>query len=269
LPQTAYKLVANMKKNKLSVCLVAYNEERTIGRCLESVKCIADEIIIVLDGEQKDRTEQICRRYTNKIFKRKHCGFSEAHLAFAFKKTKGDWIFKIDTDEFLLSENVSKVRTLIKNESTDGYFFLWRLWNGKEYITRRKPHKPVLFRKSKMFFIGLTHGVMQSYGNTKKINVPLEHQPLYNNWCLKTFSSKQLRRSKVNAKVLLKGFNKIPKFNCRCKNFDSKIMLRRKFCFLFPLFAAYKCVSNYAGGEKNINAAKVSFYNGLYDMNCF
>lgn len=252
--------------NKLSICIVVHNEEGMIKRCLESVKYIADEIIVVMDGEQKDKTERICRDYTDRIFKGKHCGFSEAHLSFAFQKAKGDWVLKIDADEFLLSQNASKIRGLMENENIDGYFFLWRLWNGKKYITKNKPFKPVLFRKSKMFFIGVTHGIMQSYGNVKKINISLEHQPSYNNWCLGVFMFKHLKRARINARILLKNFNEISKFNYQYKNFSSEIRIRKKLCFLFPLFAIYKFASNYVNGEKNISAAKVSFYDGLYEL---
>jgi len=82
----------------LSICLVVYNEEKMIRRCLESIKNLADEIIIVLDGESQDKTEAICREYTDKIFIRKHIGFSDPHLPFAFEQAKGDWIMRIDAD---------------------------------------------------------------------------------------------------------------------------------------------------------------------------
>ena len=254
------------KFNKLSVCIVVYNEDRVIEHCLESVKNIANEIIIVLDGKSIDKTEQICRKYTDKIFEKKHCGFSEAHLPFAFQKAKGNWILKIDADEFLLPQHASKINSLIKNEDVDGYFFLWRLWNGRIYITKNKPYKPVLFRKSKMFFLGVTHGIMQTYGKTKNVCIPLEHQPLYNNWCYGNFKSKQLKRAKAHAKCLLKNFYDVPKFNYNYHNYPFPIRIRRKLFFLFPLFTIYKAIVNFIKGEKSIVAAKVSLWTGLYEF---
>ncbi len=107
---------------------------------------------------------------------------------------------------------------------------------------------------------------MQSYGNIKKINISLEHQPSYNNWCLEAFMFKHLKRARVNAVILMKNFNEIPKFNYKYKDFSFGIKARRKLCFLFPLFAVYKFIGNYLKGEKNISATKVSFCNGLYEL---
>lgn len=45
--------------NKLSVVIITYNEERNIKRCLDSVKSIADEIIVV-DSFSTDKTKDIC-----------------------------------------------------------------------------------------------------------------------------------------------------------------------------------------------------------------
>jgi len=56
-------------RKTLSVAIIAGNEEKNIGDCLESVKW-ADEIIVV-DSESKDKTVEIARRYTDKVFIRK------------------------------------------------------------------------------------------------------------------------------------------------------------------------------------------------------
>ena len=58
---------------EFSVIIIAHNAERTIERCLESVAW-ADEIIVV-DSYSDDRTEEICRRYTEKFYQHKWEGF--------------------------------------------------------------------------------------------------------------------------------------------------------------------------------------------------
>ncbi len=250
----------------LSVCLVVYNEENLIVRCLESVKKIADEIIVVLDGKSQDKTEEICRRYADKIFIREHIGFSDPHLPFAFKQAKGDWVMRIDADEFLLPDTYNKIKQLMKNNHIDGYFFLWRLWNGKKYITKNKPYKPVLFRKSKLFFVGVPHGIMQSYGKTEKADIFLEHRPNYNNWRWGAFKSKQIKWAKAHAIFLSKDFKDIPIFNFHGADYPFSIKMRKKFCSLFVFFAIYKFFTNVVYGEKNISAIKASFFNGLYEL---
>ena len=51
----------------ISLCMIVKNEEKVLARCLESAKGFADEIIIVDTGSQ-DRTKEIARAYTEKIY---------------------------------------------------------------------------------------------------------------------------------------------------------------------------------------------------------
>ena len=60
----------------LSVVIITFNEEQKIGQCLDSVKDIADEIIVV-DSHSTDATEAICDRYGVKFFTQDWLGYSE------------------------------------------------------------------------------------------------------------------------------------------------------------------------------------------------
>jgi glycosyltransferase involved in cell wall biosynthesis len=60
----------------ISVVIITYNEERNIARCLESVKDIADEIV-VLDSGSTDKTKAICDSYNVKFFVHKFDGHIE------------------------------------------------------------------------------------------------------------------------------------------------------------------------------------------------
>ena len=51
---------------KLSIALAVYNEESTLGECLESIRSIADEIVIV-DGSSTDKTVEVATKYGAKI----------------------------------------------------------------------------------------------------------------------------------------------------------------------------------------------------------
>ena len=52
--------------NRLSVCLITFNEEHNLPRVLESVREVADEIVVV-DCGSKDRTQEIAREYGAKV----------------------------------------------------------------------------------------------------------------------------------------------------------------------------------------------------------
>ena len=60
-------------RDKISACITACDEEQKIRACLESVKW-ADEIVVV-DSFSKDRTVEICREYTDRIYQHEWLGY--------------------------------------------------------------------------------------------------------------------------------------------------------------------------------------------------
>ena len=95
----------------ISVCMIVKNEEDKLARCLDSLKTIADEIIIV-DTGSVDSTKMIAKGYTDKIYDFEWTGsFSDARN-FAFSKAGCDYIYSADADEELDSENIKKFEYL-------------------------------------------------------------------------------------------------------------------------------------------------------------
>ncbi|MBM4274539.1 MAG: glycosyltransferase family 2 protein [Deltaproteobacteria bacterium] len=81
---------------RLSVFLIALNQEANIGPCLASA-AFADEIVVV-DTGSTDRTMEVARAYTDRIYRTEWQGFGRTKN-FALDRTTGDWIFSLDTDE--------------------------------------------------------------------------------------------------------------------------------------------------------------------------
>lgn len=104
---------------KLSVVIITYNEENNIARCINSIKKIADDIVVV-DSYSKDSTKQICLelgvRFVEHIF--------DGHIQqknFAITQAKYTHIFSIDADEAIdatLEQQILKVK---ENWQWDGY----------------------------------------------------------------------------------------------------------------------------------------------------
>ena len=96
---------------KLSLCLATYNEEKNLGQCLESVKDIVDEIIVV-DGSSTDRTLEIAKKYGAKVISTSNKKNFHINKQMALDKANGEWILQLDADERVspqLSREIKKV----------------------------------------------------------------------------------------------------------------------------------------------------------------
>ena len=108
----------------LSVILIAKNEEDRIERCLRSVAPIADEII-VLDSGSTDRTVEIARQFTPKVFETDWPGYGPQKQR-ALEKAVGDWVLSIDADEELSPELCEEIQqTLAAGPVAVGFKLPW------------------------------------------------------------------------------------------------------------------------------------------------
>lgn len=104
---------------KISAVIITYNEERNIGRCLESLRGIADEIIVV-DSNSTDATVSICNQNHAKVVNHTF----EGHIQqknFAITQASYPHILSLDADECLdetLKHSIIKVKN---NFEFDGY----------------------------------------------------------------------------------------------------------------------------------------------------
>lgn len=94
---------------KITATVITFNEEHNIGGALESLSW-ADEIVVV-DSESTDRTVEIARGFTDRIFVRPWPGYS-AQKNFAAGEARHDWIFSLDADERVSPELMSEIEEL-------------------------------------------------------------------------------------------------------------------------------------------------------------
>lgn len=102
----------------ISALVITWNEEKNIRRCLESLS-FADEII-VLDSFSSDRTVEIARQFTEKVFQREFVGFSDQRNA-ALELATNEWIFIVDADEVVTPELASAIQEAVLTDEYDGY----------------------------------------------------------------------------------------------------------------------------------------------------
>lgn len=102
----------------LSVVLATYNEEKNIRECLESVKDLASEIVIV-DGSSSDRTVEIAKIYNAKIEVTDNPPIFHINKQKALDMAINDWILQLDADERVspkLAEEIKKVINMSEDE---------------------------------------------------------------------------------------------------------------------------------------------------------
>lgn len=105
---------------KLSVYVIAYNDEPNMRDCLESVRW-ADELVVV-DSHSTDRTAAIAREFTDKVYQVDFKGFGDLRNQ-AVSYTAHDWVFSLDSDERMTPELRKEIQEVLESgPEADAYF---------------------------------------------------------------------------------------------------------------------------------------------------
>lgn len=139
---------------KISAYIVTLNEEQRLGKTLEAVSQVADEIIVV-DSGSTDKTEEIAKQYGAKfIFHQWKNISSQKH--FAQEQCSNDWVLSLDSDEVLSKELIIEIKAEMNNPQADAYKIkicdmmpgdkkprlLARTYNLERLYDRRKSNMP-------------------------------------------------------------------------------------------------------------------------------
>lgn len=109
----------------LSLCMIVQNEEDFLEQSLNSVKGLVDEIIIV-DTGSTDKTKEIAKKFTPKIFEVKWGDDFAVARNESLKQATGNWILILDADEIISLEDHPKIKDLIKQDEVMGYSLIQR-----------------------------------------------------------------------------------------------------------------------------------------------
>lgn len=106
----------------LSLCMIVKNEERNLGRCLESVRGLADELIVV-DTGSTDATVRVAADYGAQVapFDFTTVDFAAARNL-GLGRARGRWILVLDADETLDPASAREIKHLTALEENLGYF---------------------------------------------------------------------------------------------------------------------------------------------------
>ena len=104
----------------ITLSMIVKNEDKHLANCLESVKNVVDEIVIV-DTGSTDNTLEIAKKYSAKIFHFEWINDFAAARNFALEKSSGDWILYLDGDECLKQKSLLELKKLTKNKKREAY----------------------------------------------------------------------------------------------------------------------------------------------------
>jgi len=104
------------------MCMIVRNEEKFLPKCLESVKGLADEIIIV-DTGSADKTIEIAKKAGAKVLNYRWDDDTARARNTGLKEAKGDWILVLDADEIIGKESFEPIRKLTEMEF-DAYYLM-------------------------------------------------------------------------------------------------------------------------------------------------
>lgn len=137
----------------ISLCMIVKNEEVVLSRCLDSLKGLMDEIIIV-DTGSTDKTKAIAARYTDKIYDFSWTGsFSDARN-FSFSKASMEYIYCADADEVLDETNrkafLSLKSHLLPEIDIVQMYYVNQLQHNTVY-NYDKEYRPKLYKRLRTF----------------------------------------------------------------------------------------------------------------------
>lgn len=184
----------------LSICMIAKNEEKWIAQALDSVRGLADEIIVV-DSHSADRTVEIAMSRGAKVFQVDWTGDFSHLRNESLKFAKGDWALVIDSDESisvsdhehihaLTERNDHAAYTLVQRNYTNsmnerGFFPSDSYPESKRYkgfcpnpIVRLFMRKPEIYYEQPIHET-VTSSILRSGGTIGESNIPIHHYGLF------------------------------------------------------------------------------------------
>lgn len=187
---------------RLSVTVIALNEEANIVPCLESVR-FADEVVVVVDSGSTDRTLELARKFTDRIFTIDWRGFAGTKN-FALEQAEGEWVFSLDADERVPEALQAEILGVVKAGGPLAAFKIPR----KNYVGGRwirhlgwyPDYTLRLFRKGQgRFRERQVHEEVEVAGPVGFLHTPLEHFS-YNN--LEEYTARQDRYARLAAQEM-------------------------------------------------------------------
>jgi len=142
--------------------MIVKNEEEFLPQCLESIKGLIDELIVV-DTGSTDKTVEIAQSFGAKVYHHPWENDFSKHRNQSISYATGDWIFIIDADEELVTEDIQIIRKTIRCAADDVTQILVRVldFNRELKLVTNETHSIRLFRNNTgIHYEGIVHNAL-------------------------------------------------------------------------------------------------------------
>ena len=164
----------------LSLCMIVKNEERNLPRCLDSVRDLAGELIVV-DTGSTDQTARIAAGYGAEVipFDFTRVDFAAARNC-AIARASGRWILVLDADETLDRASVPIVERLVALGENAGYFLeRHNHWSDSasptaDYVVRLFPNRPDHRYRGRVHET-IDAAILSGGGRLRKTEIRIDH----------------------------------------------------------------------------------------------
>lgn len=242
---------------KLSVVLATFNEEKNLDDCLESIKDIASEIIIV-DGSSTDNTIKIAKKYGAKVTVTGNPSIFHINKQKAIEMATSDWILQLDADERVSSKLKEEIGGILSQDSKqiNGYWIPRKNWFLGKFLTKGGQYPDFtlrLYQKGKGYLPQKSvHEQTIVDGETGYLKAPLIHIADPN---FKRYFTRFNRYTEIDASELL---NKDKTNNSKDKIFDSI-----SYLFIKPLLWFMKAYFRHKGVVDGWQGFIFAFFSSL------
>ncbi|MDD6155548.1 MAG: glycosyltransferase family 2 protein [Lachnospiraceae bacterium] len=164
----------------ISLCMIVKNEEKVLSRCLDSLKGLMDEIIIV-DTGSTDRTKEIAMQYTSQVYDFSWCEDFAAARNFSFSKATKEYIYAPDADEVLDETNRRRFAMMKAALLPEIEIVTMKYLTPSEYNTVQNAaidRRPKLFRRLRTFtWINPVHETVRLDPVVYDSDIEIQHLP--------------------------------------------------------------------------------------------
>src|SRR3990167_3466898 len=164
---------------KLSVVLATRNEGINLAKCLESVRQLADEIVIA-DEKSFDDTVEIAKKYGARVISVPHNENFHITKNIAIDAATGDWVLQLDADEVVSSELAREISYIIHHKSLiNGYWINRKNWFLDRFLTKGGQYPDPTLRLYRRGFGRLPEKDVHEHADVKGPTGHLKHDLLH------------------------------------------------------------------------------------------